>query len=126
MNDAKGFARFLPIFVIIAFVLFQSQEFDWTQLGVNVTLVGFIIGLVQFLKATAFKNAPGWIFMAISIAISATVGYFSAPEGAAIEEVIRLAFGYATASAWIYNLAKRTPGLDKVFQDGKALAGKRQ
>lgn len=97
------------------------MEFDWTQLGVNTTLVTLVIGLTQFLKSQVFPQAPGFVFMVATMAISAAIGFFTVPEGGGLEGILTAAFTYATASAWLYNVAKRTPGLNNLFKDGQEL-----
>lgn len=111
-------------FIIISFSFSlpaQEPGFDFGQLGVNVGLVGLIITLVQTLKATIGKNAPGWVFMVITMVLSGALGFVTAPEGSGVEDLIRTVFAYLTAAAWLYNVAKRAPFLKNLFRDGKEL-----
>lgn len=114
-------AFLLLILMIVPSLLFgQTGEFDWGSLGVNVTVVGGIISVTQFLKISFLKDLPGAAFLALNMALSGAAAYLMRDPAASVEATIQLVVFYMGASAYLYNIAKRTPGLANLFKDGKA------
>lgn len=94
----------LLLIPVVALAQFPDQGFDFGQLGVDVVVVGIIIGFVQFFKKWLPVKLP-WlpiVIAAVLCMIYAVVTNLSQP----VDTIFKLAFAYATAAAWSYEFGK--------------------
>jgi len=101
-------SRIFALVLIFTFVAFAqtTNGFDWSALGVDVVVVGVIISIVQFFKKFLPIKLP-WLPMLLSAVLSAmyaVVVNLNQP----VEVVIKMAFAFASAAAWLYELGKST------------------
>ncbi len=115
---------FFLIFIIVpVFAFGQTGPVDWGSLGVNLTIVTGIISVTQFLKVSFLKNLPGVVYLLMNMGLSGAAAYLMRDPAASVEATVQLIIFYMGASAYFYNIAKRTPGFDKIFKDGKSANG---
>ncbi len=95
----------LLLFFLVIPLLAQAtgEAFDWSALGVDVVVVGIIITAIQVLKK--FLSIPSWIYVLLAMflaAIYAVVTHLTA----GVDVILKLAFSYATAAAFLYDAGK--------------------
>jgi len=113
------FLVFLLAVIMMPMVLLAQDGgagFEWDQLGVDVVVVGVIISIVQVLKGVFPPKTIAWLPLILSMVLSA--GYGILTNHGSIGFIIKMAFTYAAAAAWMYEVAKSV-GI-------KALKGKTQ
>jgi len=118
------FMAVIMLFFVIAFipVLLYAQatpgDFEWGNLGVDAVVVGIIISMVQFFKKYLPQKTLAWVPLVISMIFSGGYGVFTNLSGG-VEFVVKMAFSYAAAAAWFYEIGK-TVGLEKILK-GKTM-----
>lgn len=110
----KGLILVLFVLTLVPLAAVAQQtgaDIQWDQLGVDVVLIGMVIGVVQFVKTQFLKTVKPVIPWLITIALSVLVGVFK-NWGAPMESMVQVGFGYAFAATWLYeggkSLAKMT------------------
>lgn len=111
--------KYINFVLVILIVLFFSviafaqtmEDMDWGSLGVDVVVVGFIVGFVQFFK----KWLPAkltWLPMLISM-ILAMIYALVTNLTMGVDWIIKVMFSYAAYAAWSYEALKNVGILKK-------------
>ncbi len=107
-NRKVAFAALLIFFPVFLFAqgAVDAGNIDWTQLGVDLGIVGGIITVVQFLKNSFLKEFPPITYLVAAMVLSGIAGFMVAPAGAPVDAIIKQVFSYMTATAWLYAVGK--------------------
>lgn len=106
---------FVALLIFPAFLMAQSPvEFPWENLGVNMGIIGVIVGFVQVLKMTVLKNLPGIAYIAVTVVISAVAAFFTTPAGVAPIVYLQNVLSWASAAAFTFDLTARA-GIKSLF-----------
>lgn len=103
---------------IVLFPMFAFGQnpvpFPWEDLGVNMTIIGVIVGFVQVLKMTVLKNLPGIAYIGVTVVISAVAAFFTTTAGSDPIVYLQNVLSWAAAAAFTFDLAARS-GLKNLF-----------
>lgn len=109
------------VFAVLLFPIFAFGQnpvpFPWEDLGVNMTIIGVIVGFVQVLKMTVLKNLPGIAYIGVTVVISAVAAFFTTVAGSDPIVYLQNVLSWAAASAFTFDLAART-GIKNLFNKG--------
>ncbi len=118
----RAYVAFYFVIAIIllspVLVIAQSPapvEFPWGDLGVNMTIIGVIIGFVQVIKTTVLKNLPGITYIGVTVVLSGIAAYFTQPEGSAVVDYMRAVLSWSAAAAFTFDTVSRL-GLQSLFR----------
>lgn len=113
----SGFVVLIALMVLSPMTLYASNGgFDWGSLGVDVVVVGVIITIVQMIKTILPPKLIAWLPLVLAMIFSGVYGGLT--NQGSTQLILKMAFTYAAAAAWLYELGK-TVGL-------KLLKGKRE
>jgi hypothetical protein len=106
---------FVMLLIFPMFLMAQSPvEFPWESLGVNMTIIGVIVGFVQVLKMTVLKNLPGIAYIAVTVVISAVAAFFTTQTGTEPIIYLQNVLSWASAAAFTFDITARA-GLKSLF-----------
>lgn len=83
---------------------------DWASLGVDTVIVGVIVALVQMLKGLVGDKFVPWLGFVIAAVLSAVYGAVKAGF-ADPALLVKMAFTYAAAAAWLFSIAAKSANL---------------
>jgi hypothetical protein len=92
------------IFPVVVMAQEANGEMDWGTLGVDTVIVLVLIGVVKMIRNLVLKDFPPWVPIAVSAVICLVYGVVS-NIGQPIDIIVKAAFAYATAAAWLYDLS---------------------
>ena len=91
-----AFAALLLLFMVSVALAQDSGEFDWSEVGVNVGVIGAIIALVQIFK----KYIPGKFIVFVPVVLSVAAFFVVGGE----QPIINVLY-WAAAAGYLWKIA---------------------